>query len=104
MADQEHIQQGEPSTLTLEDLCGCPPAADYMRHVPEPEFTASARNLHHQLELQHHLLSTMKPDFDQKWHHRECTIQEQMEEQSVSWRISAVSNFVKPMLLITLLR
>ena len=81
MADQEHIEQGDSGGLTLEDLCGGPVDTDVLRHVPEPEFTASACNLHHQLELQHQLLSNMKADFDQKWDHRELALQDQMEAQ-----------------------
>ena len=77
MQDQEHTEQGEPSGLTLEDLCGGPFAADYMRHVREPEFTASVRSLHHELELQHQWLSNMKVDFNQRWDHRERAMQEQ---------------------------
>ena len=81
MADQEHIEQGDSGSLTLEDLCGGPVDVDLMRHVPEPEFTASVRNLHHQLELQHQLLSNMKADFDLKWDHRERAMHELMEAQ-----------------------
>ena len=81
MAGQEHIEQGDSGSLPLEDLCGGPVDVDLMRHVPEPEFTASVRNLHHQLESQHQLLSNMKADFDQKWDHRERAMHEQMEAQ-----------------------
>ena len=52
-----------------------------LRHVPQPESTASAGNLHHQLELQHQLLFKMKAVFDQKWDHRKRAMQEQMEVQ-----------------------
>ena len=81
MAHQKHIERGEPSGLTLVDVCGGLVAADYMRHVLELEFTASLRNLHHRLELQPQLLSYMKAVFDQKWIHCERAMQEQMEAQ-----------------------
>ena len=77
MADQEHAEQGEPGALTLEGHV----SADTMRHVPKPEFTASVRNLHHLLELQHQLLSNMKADFDHKWDDHERTMQQQLESQ-----------------------
>ena len=81
MADQEHIEQGEPSGLTLEDLCGGPVAADCMRHIPQPGFAALVGHLHHQPEVRHQLLSNMKADFDQKWGNRERAMQDQMEAQ-----------------------
>ena len=81
MANQEYTKQGEPRGLTPEDLCGGPIFSNHMRHVPEPEFSALVCNLHHQLELQHHLLSNMKADFDQKWDHREGAMQEQLLAQ-----------------------
>ena len=81
MADQEHIEQGDSGGLTLEDLFVGPVDTDVLRHVPEPAFTASVCNLHHQLEVQHQLLSNMKADFDQIWDHRERAMQEQTEAQ-----------------------
>ena len=81
MADQGYTEQGQPSGLMLEDLCGGPVSADPPRRVLEPEFTASARNLHHQLELQCQLLSNMKAELDQKLDHCERAIQEQLEVQ-----------------------